>query len=201
MKYLSIDIETTGLNPETSQILQIGIILEDTNNPLPFDKIPKLNLIFRSSEIKGSLKALTINAELIARICMYEESDYAIRSSMEKNLNAIFTDEEFATSQITYWLIENGFVPSTNGQITINVAGKNFGFFDKRFLEKLPGFKQIQIRSRILDPSILYVDWKNDSTLPSLKQCKERAEIEGEVTHDAIDDAWDVILTLRKFYK
>jgi oligoribonuclease len=202
MKYLSIDIETTGLNPETSQILQIGLILEDTNKLLPFCNIPKLNLIIRQKEIKGSLKALTMNAELIARICSYEEADYAIRATMERNLNASFIYEEFATQYITDWLRTNGFTHGSNDKITVNVAGKNFGVFDKLFLENLPGWnEQIQTRNRILDPAILYVDWKMDDTLPSLNQCKERAGIEGVVTHDAIDDAWDVILALRKFYK
>jgi oligoribonuclease len=205
MKYLSIDIETTGLNPETSQILQIGLILEDTNNLLPFADIPKLNLIIRqpkSKVIHGSLKALTMNSELLARICKYEESDYAIRATMERNLNASFIYEEFAAQYITDWLRTNDFLHGSNDKITVNVAGKNFGVFDKLFLEQLPGWnEQIQTRNRILDPAILYVDWKNDDTLPSLTQCKERAGIEGAVTHDAIDDAWDVILSLRKFYK
>jgi hypothetical protein len=44
------------------------------------------------------------------------------------------------------------------------------------------------------------VDWNNDKSLPNLTTCKERAGIEGVVTHDALEDAWDVIEVLRKFY-
>jgi hypothetical protein len=34
----------------------------------------------------------------------------------------------------------------------------------------------------------------------SLDKCKERAKIQGEVTHDALEDAWDVIELLRTQY-
>jgi hypothetical protein len=53
--------------------------------------------------------------------------------------------------------------------ITINVAGKNFATFDKLFLQELPWWqKLIKIRQRVLDPAILMVDWKNDTSLPNL---------------------------------
>jgi hypothetical protein len=44
------------------------------------------------------------------------------------------------------------------------------------------------------------VDWKNDKSLPNLTTCKERAGVSGIVTHNALEDAWDVIEVLRKFY-
>ena len=84
---------------------------------------------------------------------------------------------------------------------TITAAGKNFGTFDKLFLEQIPRWNQIvKFRSRIIDPSILFVDWKNDEQLPSLNECKERANVPGVVTHNALEDAWDVIQTLRTKY-
>ena len=86
-------------------------------------------------------------------------------------------------------------------KVHITCAGKNFGTFDKLFLEKLPRWKQVfRIRQRILDPSVLFVDWKNDESLPSLTVCKDRAGLHGLVTHDALEDAWDVVEVLRKFY-
>ena len=85
--------------------------------------------------------------------------------------------------------------------ITLNVAGKNFGTFDKLFLQELPWWqKLIRTRQRVLDPAILMVDWKSDKSLPNLTQCKERAGVTGIVTHNALEDAWDVIEVLRKFY-
>jgi hypothetical protein len=85
--------------------------------------------------------------------------------------------------------------------VSINVAGKNFGTFDKLFLERLPRWKQaIRIRQRIIDPSLLFTDWKVDDSMPSLDTCKIRAKLDGGVTHNAIEDAWDVIQLLRTQY-
>ena len=35
MRYISIDLETTGLDSENNQIIEFGAVLEDTNNILP----------------------------------------------------------------------------------------------------------------------------------------------------------------------
>ena len=203
MKYLSIDIETTGLDPKTCQILQIGIILEDTNQILPFRKIPKLNLIIRHERISGSIKAISMNSKLISSIDDYNDfKNEEERESLSKSLyNARFIRLEEVILHITNFLKINGYKSNEYSRLTINVAGKNFGTFDKLFLEEIPGWKErIQIRSRILDPAILYVDWEEDASLPSLNECKERAGIFENVSHNAIEDAWDVIQTLRKFY-
>jgi hypothetical protein len=92
-------------------------------------------------------------------------------------------------------------IDSNSKPITLNVAGKNFGTFDKLFLQELPWWqKLIRTRQRVLDPAILMVDWKNDKSLPNLTTCKERAGVDGIVTHNALEDAWDVIEVMRKFY-
>jgi hypothetical protein len=89
--------------------------------------------------------------------------------------------------------------------IVLTPAGKNFSTFDKNFIDPLlsdisRSGEIIKFRSRVLDPAILYVDWVNDDSLPSLSTCKERAGLDPLVTHDALDDAWDVIELLRKNY-
>jgi hypothetical protein len=104
----------------------------------------------------------------------------------------------------TVRIIDGHSYPVFGGQtkpILLNVAGKNFGTFDKLFLEKLPWWKKlIQPKQRFLDPAILCCDWVNDESLPSLNQCKSRLNIKGEVSHNALEDAWDVIQVLRNFY-
>ena len=47
---------------------------------------------------------------------------------------------------------------------------------------------------------MLFVNWINDRQLPNLSDCKKRANLNGVVSHDAIDDAWDVIQLLRTEY-
>jgi hypothetical protein len=82
------------------------------------------------------------------------------------------------------------------------VAGKNFGSFDVRFLRRLPKGEDLVkcFSHRILDAGPMFVDFNTDNVLPDLKLSKERAGISGDVLHDSLDDAWDVIQVLRTKY-
>ena len=223
MLYISIDIETSGLNSESNNVLSIGAIIEDTTKKLPYEQLPKFNVIVLQHNIQGSPRALTMNKEIISMMGDYLEGTDEVREILNKNSGYKFYTEDEVAKEFYYFLEDNGFGhglinnsggyiqirdgkqrPAMNNAtkpITINVAGKNFGTFDKLFLEELPWWKKlIRTRSRIIDPSILFCDWDEDSALPSLIKCKERANIEGIVTHNALEDAWDVIELLRKKY-
>jgi hypothetical protein len=218
MKYVSIDIETSGLNHDMNHVLSIGAIIEDTNNKLPYEELPKFNAIVLQNNIQGSPRAVTMNQEIISLMGDYLEGTDEVRKSLNRNSGYEFYEEEDVVKEFYKFLWSNGFAtldsPSThvNGKltpiidgrtkpITLNVAGKNFGTFDRLFLVELPWWqKLIRTRQRVLDPAILCVDWENDTSLPSLTTCKERMNVEGIVTHNALEDAWDVIEILRKFY-
>ena len=218
MVYVSIDIETSGLDHEKHKVLSIAAIIEDTEKKLPYEDCPKFNAVILQNEITGSPRALTMNKGLIAMIGDYLEGNDEVRFNMDTILNYSFHEKDNVIKEFYMFLWCNGFSllgsPSThvNGKltpiidgktkpITLNVAGKNFGTFDKLFLQELPWWqKLIRTRQRVLDPAILMVDWKNDKSLPNLTQCKERAGVDGIVTHDALEDAWDVIEVMRKFY-
>ena len=218
MIYVSIDIETSGLDHEKHKVLSIGAIIEDTEKKLPYEECPKFNAIILQNEITGSPRALTMNKEIIEMIGDYLEGTDFERNVMNTHSDYSFHKEDDVVKEFYTFLWCNGFSlldsPSThvNGKltpiidgrtksITLNVAGKNFGTFDKLFLQELPWWqKLIRTRQRVLDPAILMVDWKNDKSLPNLTQCKERAGVNGIVTHNALEDAWDVIEVLRKFY-
>ncbi len=221
MKYVSIDIETSGLDHEKNCVLSVGAIIENTETKLPFEECPKFNVIVLQREIVGSPRAITMNKELIAMIGEYLEGDDELKQNYQTHLEYQFLEKEDVIKEFYWWLERNGYFQSNNSNgyvqvddgylkpminsntkpITLNVAGKNFGTFDKLFLQQLPWWqKLIKTRQRVLDPAILCVDWKNDESLPSLTTCKERTNIEGIVTHNALEDAWDVIQVLRKFY-
>ncbi len=221
MIYVSIDIETSGLNPDMNNVLSIGAIIEDTDKKLPFDECPKFNAIVLQNNIQGSPRAITMNKEIISLMGEYLEGKDEVRQQLIQSSGYQFFEEEEVIKEFYWWLERNGYFQSNNSggyvtledgylkpiinngtkPITLNVAGKNFGTFDKLFLQELPWWqKLIRTRQRVLDPAILCVDWKEDTSLPSLTQCKERTNVEGIVTHNALEDAWDVIQVLRKFY-
>jgi oligoribonuclease len=214
MIYISIDIETSGLDSEKHKVLSIGAIIEDTEKKLPYDECPKFNAIVLQNEITGSPRALTMNKEIIAMIGEYLEGTNETRHLMNTHTDYSFYEKDEVVKKFYEFLWVNGYgdavpnqllvtskIDSNSKPITLNVAGKNFGTFDKLFLQELPWWqKLIRTRQRVLDPAILMVDWKNDKSLPNLTQCKERADIQGVVTHNALEDAWDVIEVLRKFY-
>lgn len=225
MKYLSIDIETTGLDSENNQILSVGVIVEDTEKKLPFEELPKFHCAIVHKEIRGSLFALNMNKELISTINHWDISDSYMRAKIEEKTGMIFLKESEVCEHLFRFLFRNGIINSslyfseTNHMVEIfdgvsypavnrvktpshlNIAGKNFGTFDKLFLEKLPRWKQLfKVRQRIIDPTILFTNWNEDDQLPNLTTCKERANTGGEVTHDAIQDAFDVIELLRTQY-
>jgi hypothetical protein len=214
MIYTSIDIETSGLDSEKHKVLSIGAIIEDTEKKLPYEDCPKFNAIVLQNEITGSPRALTMNKEIIAMIGEYLEGTNETRHLMNTHSDYSFYEKEDVVKKFYEFLWVNGYgdavpnqllvtskIDSNSKPITLNVAGKNFGTFDKLFLQELPWWqKLIRTRQRVLDPAILMVDWKNDKSLPNLTTCKERADIQGVVTHNALEDAWDVIEVLRKFY-
>ena len=224
MIYISVDVETTGLEKDRYQILSIGAILEDTTKKLSFEEIPKFHAAILHKEITGSPFALNMNKSIIEAIVQYQTAeDQDEKNDLVQMTGMHFYQEDQVVEGFYRWLFDNGLIdlnPLLAGQmvklengksypaltskmkpVTINVAGKNFASFDKHFLERLPRWQQvIRIRQRIIDPSVIFTNWTEDKAIPSLYECKQRAKIEGIVTHDALEDAWDVIQLLRTQY-
>jgi DNA polymerase III alpha subunit (gram-positive type) len=196
MKYVSVDIETTGLDPETCQILQIGAVIEDTERVVDLTELPKFSCIVEHSVYAGQPVALSMNANILKKLGELERSSKTEKTNLRKQHNIIPVG--IVAKSFNMWLAGKGFEMSETGAIVINVAGKNFATFDKIFLQKLPNWgANIQIRQRVIDPAILFMDWQNDLSLPNLNKCIERAGLTGEVSHDALDDAIDVVRVLR----
>lgn len=225
MKYVSIDIETTGLDPEKNQILTIGAVIEDTSNrEVPVKDLPSFHGAIYYEELIGSPFALNMNSEIISRMVSYQTAKSDEDRTVIENAHGIrFYKSEDIVEALFQFCYDNGLVPldpgilnkqikvvngrpypiltSNMSKVYITAAGKNFSTFDLKFLERLPRWKQVfKVRSRILDPAILFVDWNNDQDLPGLSLCKERAGLDPLVSHDAVDDARDVIELLRKKY-
>ena len=199
MQYVSLDIETNGIDHQKDLVLEIGAVFEDSNVVKPLDELDVFHCYIIHSEediMRGNEYAIDLNKETIERILNREkyEGDYLF---LKPNQVA---DVFFNWMKLLGW--NETFVYSgVEGLKQITFAGKNFAGFDKRFLDELPQWNQrIKHVHRILDPTSIFVDWKNDKVPPTLDQCKERANVEGVVTHDALDDALDVVQVLRSTY-
>ncbi len=176
--YVSIDLETTGLNPKKCMILQVGMVIDDWVSPIA--DLPRLELLVDNGPfITGEPYALQMNAELIKRIADGESSVY---------------EHELAHT-MRMWLVAN------NYDGTILAAGKNFGAFDLQFLNRMSNFDiWLKFDHRSHDPGSMYFDPKIDDKPPSLATCLERAGIAKHVAHTALEDAIDVVTLIRKKY-
>lgn len=183
INYVSIDLETTGLNPDYCQILEFGAIIDNGENihDLPFFAAYIIN-----DPIVGQPFALQMNQQILKNIAL-RSTTWSHNYLYPKELAPRFHD----------FLKGHGYTRDTK----ITVAGKNFAGFDDRFLSKLPNWtKHIRTRQRVLDPGPLYWKPKTDGfVLPDLQECMRRADIKGEVQHNAIDDAMVVVKLIRKY--
>lgn len=185
MKYVSIDIETTGLDPFQSQILEIGAVI-DLSSDVSTDKLPTFHCYIVHDIIFGQAYALSMHPTILRRIATQEDGYTYLRA------------EEVAPA-FDRFLAENYYEKKADGAIDkrVNAAGKNFAGFDLQFLKQLPEWDDfIQIRHRVIDPAMLY--WEpGDTRLPDTKECKKRAGLDGDVAHTALEDAFDVVALIR----
>ena len=184
MKYISIDLETTGLNPKTNDILEFGAVLDDLTQQKPLDELPRFHAYIRMEEYTGQPYALSMHPQILRKIATREEPyQYLVPNSLGKMFQR--------------FLVKNGYELEKGRFVRINVAGKNFGTFDLRFLDEQTNFRDsIRISHKILDPGILYLNY-GDETIPGLQECLLREGIKKEIAHTAIEDALDVIKLIR----
>lgn len=177
MKYISIDIETTGLDEKVCQILEFAAVFDDLDLRVPpcdyfhcYVK-PKYGEYYT-----GDLVGLHMNAHTLAAIV--------------KNEHQNVVDHMDVIPQFVEWL--RGL-----GLDKINIAGKNFVTFDLRFLKDMYGWETVKWHKRIIDPAILFFE-NEDEVLPDMAQCLVRAGIQTNVKHNALEDAMTVIDLVRK---
>lgn len=191
MKYACGDIETTGLNRDNCQVLEIGFVLRDTDNMAePLGSSPAFHCYVKHDEYKGEPYALALNARILEQLA---------RDKDHKSVDAPVYTEKDAVIALKEFFIENGYKPSANSKrIHFVAAGKNFGNFDYQFLRRMDGWDDhFNVSSRMLDPAMLWLE-PEDKRVPGLKPCLKRAGIEKEISHHALEDVYDTIIALEK---
>lgn len=178
-KYVSIDIETLGLDEETCDTIEVGAVLDDYKTPL--EELPRFHCYVTrpNDEYKGTAFAMAMHSEILKRIA---------------NRVGGFDYTPFDLVEETFWrwLRRHG-VPA---DAKVVVAGKNFSGFDQKFLNKI-GFGKIPFFHRVIDPGSMFFKPGKEDKPPGLEECLRRAGIDKKVNHTAVEDALDVIRCIR----
>jgi len=190
MRYVSLDLETSGPNPHRHQVLELAAVIEDSRHPRLLAELPAFRRVVRHPEYVGTAGALALNARLLVELA-------------EKTPNPELCTPDELLPQFREFLLAHGFRPNAKDCVAVTLAGKNIASYDLGFLKELPGWGTlVRADPAMLDPAAFYLNWHKDSRLPSLSICKARARFDDHtVAHEALADALDVIRLLRPFYQ
>lgn len=207
MRVVSIDIETTGLDPKRHHIIEFGAVLDDLRVQAPLEELPRFHAYVlppandgmptwmsrAGDDYVGDPYALQMNARILERI--------AKRTEGYEYLSLADLHQAFVEWCLVHDLAQETEQPPGSGyvgkQVKFVAAGKNYAAFDRNFLNQWAGFQHFRVHHRVVDPGMLFLDPAVDDVPPDLTTCCERAGIESEVTHEAVDDALLVLRLLR----
>ncbi len=206
MIFVSIDIETTGLDPETCEILEIGAVIhpEATISTIPLDELPTFLYRIKKPAYSGEPHALSMHTELFKTLATTPRNTQSFRPS-ESRLTRTWTgwDSEFK-EKFARWLSAFSIDPTN-----FVAAGKNFANFDAPFLKKIVDRSTardslVRWHHRILDPGNMYSQC-DDEFIPDTNECCRRAginpsDIPGD-EHTAIHDALVVVALIRNYWE
>lgn len=190
MKYISLDIETTGLNPKIHDIIEFAAVMDNLRDQKPVEELPRFHAYIKKDNYIGEPYALSMHAEIFSKIANPGKEDNVIHISA-------------LPYALQNWLGRNNY-PYDEGKkkYLVNVAGKNAAGFDLPFLaEKVKDWAEVQFRHRVLDPAVLYFDPNIEDCLPDSQTCMRRAGIVGNVKHTALEDSLMVVNLIRMAYR
>lgn len=177
MRFLAMDIETTGIDPKTADILELGVVLRDTAYPSFCEKL-----------------CIKVKAKRWESSCIKWHRD---QGNLDYHLDLNYrVDPDEVCNILSSWFIGNGICEP------LTVVGKNFGSFDLRFLCKLPGYlKDGKFRfhkTRIYDVGMAYAQGLNIPTLSEIittidyNTWTQPLWVQELKPHQALWDAWTV---------
>ncbi len=193
MKYISLDLETVGLDPMTNNIIEFAAVYDDLRHQQDVDKLPTYHAYVYQEDDRyvGSAYALAMHPKILSVL--------ANRKTLDCEYN--FQTTESLLFSFYNWLEKIDY-PNKNYSYNVTAAGKNFASFDRRFLEEQCEFPHnLRFSHRVLDPVVLYCDPAKDDMLPDSKECMRRAGLSGEVAHTALEDAKMVVRLIRNKFK
>lgn len=179
MRYLAIDLETTGLDVQTAGIFHLAATVGDTAFPDPLAELSLLlNPWYHNQHVEFEPYAMMMNARYIANIATGPTPTYSLQAASTDLFD--FIRINFPTGKVT-------------------AAGKNIRSLDLPVLQRL-GFRMDVFHHRTLNVGNLFVTPQDDH-LPDLKACLQRAGLPAEVSHDALDDCKQVVRCVHAWAK
>jgi DNA polymerase III epsilon subunit-like protein len=201
MKYVSLDLETTGRVAGQHYVTEFGVVIDDLSKPRPVDSLPSLTGYITHGENNEMLWELGALLMFQDRLEEYNKAEkIPVEDVVERILQFIgpFMIPDYAKLVST-----PGFdLHDALKKQRITFAGKQFPGFDKKFIEYLPnGYRLIDVMHyRSMDPGSMFV-LPTDNEIPSTSECMKRAGIGGSVQHRALDDARNVVRLIRAHHK
>lgn len=195
MRILSLDIETTGLDFNSDDILELGLVAYDTSKPFVPTPENTLRIVFLHQRLSGSIFALNLNRQIIAEINSKPKAYPEFHEDGQKTTVYINPEDAESFNSLINW-----FILANNLGGTLNVAGKNAAGFDIPFLKTKPLFNDFtnRLSHKVLDAGSVYFNPSLDTeSLPGLAECCKRAGLKNTtVTHISTDDAIMVVRCL-----
>lgn len=196
--YLSLDIETTGLDTEKSHVLQIGWVIDDGFSPR--DQLKRGSVIIKESEIKyGEFFALGMNGWLFQEMSK-KNPKYPVKTlglAFSDLLDAIEQTSELAEA---FDKAEGESKPSSK----IQLAGKNVSNFDwpiicnnaSRLFGTVDGPNHLKrlVDHRFIDVGAVFFEVFGKN--PGFDKINKLIGWK-DINHDALDDAVNVVVALR----
>jgi len=187
MKYVSIDLETTGLSPIEHDIVEIGAVIDDWVSPL--EGLPRFRFVVVRDSYRMTPYCAYLHLNLWSEI---KEVDPEGRDRVWAGVGDAWYGRPVAAMRtMAEWLKKNGVDPKH-----VIPAGKNFANFDKPFLAELPFSDEVRFKHRTLDPVTYWTKPFDDQPASTIDACA-RAGVELEGHHTALADCLTVIKLLR----
>lgn len=194
LKYVSIDVETTGADRDNDDMIELTAKIDDLSALKPIDELPRFHCYVVKERYSGCSWAFSRHAEIFKAIEECGEECISEQNVAHALFN--FIDENNGYIE----MVDKDLYNNTCGRIILP-AGKNFSSFDLHFLYRLPGFKGLLgFPTRAIDVGNMYL-LPTDIKPPSLTECAKRAGLDMEVNHRSDNEVDMVIHCVRHFLK
>jgi DNA polymerase III epsilon subunit-like protein len=202
---ICLDIETTGLDYEKDQVIEIAALAwlwGDMDTDVM--DMPHFHALVKHDRYRGQAEALVMNAGILAEIAELQKSksEKCLWPNDAARAFRCFVDDVHWRKKV-YGGDDMSVPPShiwtkhvPDDKKRPFALGKNAASFDIPFLHAM-GLPRGTFKSRVIDPAVLF-SAPDDKGIPGLSECLERAGMEAGVSHRAMDDCRQTLEVLRE---